>query len=51
MTVSTLQMLDSKNDAPNPRTDTDRYQEQPKPIGQAPNGAPVVIDDNLEIPF
>jgi len=48
--VTTLQMLDAKNDEVRPSQQTDRYQEAPAPIGQPPV-APVLSIDEASIPF
>ena len=39
-----------ENRKPNARTDTSRAYEQPKPIAEAPNGAPITIDE-ASLPF
>ena len=50
--VTTLQMLDSKSDSVNPQTDTSKYQEQPKPVGQVvpKTDIPLEIEED-SIPF
>lgn len=53
VTVQTLQMLDSKDSVPNSRTDTDRYQEAPSPVGAptVPNTKIPLEITETEIPF